>query len=159
MCKHFILTYVNILENKIEQFYWDFNVHIHFYSNKFNLFFFFFLIPYLQRGYKKKNYKEPKKIWNGMCKALGLWGSLSTRILGLWPKSRTRTRPRRRGLRQKRLCWKIERWDLVILGLESVLRMKTSSARLGWALGRWFDSKSDDPINSVGVDKNCRDIR
>ena len=57
----FILTYVNILENKIEQFNWDFNVHIHFYSNKFNLFFFFLLIPYLQRGYKRKNYKEPKK--------------------------------------------------------------------------------------------------
>ena len=51
-------------------------------------------------------------------RALGPWNSLSTHILGLWPKPRTRTRPRRRSLCQKRLCWKIERWDLVIIARE-----------------------------------------
>ena len=50
-----------------------------------------------------------------------------------------------------------KRWGLIIIAL--VLRMKTSSTRLGRGLGRWFDSKDDNPINSVGVDKHCRDIR
>ena len=50
-----------------------------------------------------------------------------------------------------------KRWGLIIIAL--VLRMKTSSTRLGRGLGRWFDSKDDNPINLVGVDKHCRDIR
>ena len=41
---------------------------------------------------------------------------------------------------------------MVIIALESVLRMKTSSTRLGQGLGRWFDSKDDYPGNSVGAD-------
>ena len=54
---------------------------------------------------------------------------------------------------------KIERWDLVIIALESMARMKTSSARLSQGPRRWFISKDDDPENSVGVDKHLRDIR
>ena len=45
-----------------------------------------------------------------------------------------------------------KRWGLVIIAPESVPRMKTSSARLGQGLGRWFDSKDDNPRNSVGAD-------
>ena len=52
-----------------------------------------------------------------------------------------------------------KRWGLVIIAPESVLRMKTSSARLGRGPGRWFDSKDDNSENSVGMDKHCRDIR
>ena len=52
-----------------------------------------------------------------------------------------------------------KRWGLVIIAPESVPRMKTSSARLGRGLGRWFDSKNNNPGNSVGADKHCRDIR
>ena len=52
-----------------------------------------------------------------------------------------------------------KRWGLVIIASESVPRMKTSSARLGRGPGRWFDSKDDNPENSVGADKHCRDIR
>ena len=42
---------------------------------------------------------------------------------------------------------------------ESVPRMKASSARQNRSPKRWFISKSDDPENSVGADKYCRDIR
>ena len=52
-----------------------------------------------------------------------------------------------------------KRWDLVIIDPESVPRMKTSSARLGRGPRRWFDSKDDNPRNSIGADKHCRDIR
>ena len=52
-----------------------------------------------------------------------------------------------------------KRWGLVIIASESVPRMKTSSARLGRGLGRWFDNKDDNPENSVGANKHCRDIR
>ena len=52
-----------------------------------------------------------------------------------------------------------KRWGLVIIAPESVLRMKTSSAKLGQGPARWFDSKDDNLGNSVGVDKHCRDIR
>ena len=41
---------------------------------------------------------------------------------------------------------------MVIIAPESVPRMKTSSARLGQDLGRWFDSKDDNPENLVGAD-------
>jgi len=34
-------------------------------------------------------------------------------------------------------------WGLVIMALESVPRMKTSSAELGRGPGRWFDNKDD----------------
>ena len=51
-----------------------------------------------------------------------------------------------------------KRWGLVIIALESVPRMKTSLAKLGRP-GRWFDSKDDNPENSIGADKHCRDIR
>ena len=52
-----------------------------------------------------------------------------------------------------------KRWGLIIIAPESVLRMKTSSAWLGQGPGRWFDGKDDNPGNSVGSDKHCRDIR
>ena len=52
-----------------------------------------------------------------------------------------------------------KRWGLVIIAPKSVPRMKTSSARLGRGLGRWFNSKDDNPENSIGADKHCRDIR
>ena len=45
-----------------------------------------------------------------------------------------------------------KRWGLVIIAPESVSRLKTSSARLGQGFGRWFDSKDDNPENSVGAD-------
>ena len=50
-------------------------------------------------------------------------------------------------------------WGLITIALESVSRMKTSLARLGRGLGRWFDSKDDNPRNSVRADKHCKDIR
>ena len=103
--------------------------------------------------------KSERRISRGYCRALRPWGSLSTRILGKWPKLRTRTYSRRRSLRQKGIYWKIERWDLVIIALESMPRMKTSSTRLSRGPRRWFISKGDDPRNSVGADKNWRDIR
>ena len=52
-----------------------------------------------------------------------------------------------------------KRWGSILMAPESVPRMKTSSAELGRGPGRWFDSKDDNPENSVGVDKHCRDIR
>ena len=52
-----------------------------------------------------------------------------------------------------------KRWSLIVIAPESVLRMKTSSARLGRGPGRWFDNKNDNLENSVGMDKHCRDIR
>ena len=52
-----------------------------------------------------------------------------------------------------------KRWGLVLKASESVPRMKTSSAKLGQGPGRWFDSKDDNLENSVGANKNCRDIR
>ena len=36
-------------------------------------------------------------------------------------------------------------WGLVIIAMESVPRMKTSSTGLGRGLGRWFDNKDDNP--------------
>ena len=45
-----------------------------------------------------------RRISKGYCRALGPRGSLSTRILGAWPKPRTMICPRRRSLCQKRLC-------------------------------------------------------
>ena len=59
----------------------------------------------------------------------------------------------------KETVLKIERWDLVIIALESMARMKTSSARLSQGPRRWFISKDDNLENSVGVDKHLRDIR
>ena len=50
-----------------------------------------------------------------------------------------------------------KRWGLIIIA--PVLRMKMSLTRLGRGLRRWFDSKDDNPINSVGLDKHCKDIR
>ena len=38
-----------------------------------------------------------------------------------------------------------KRWGLVIIIPKSVPRMKTSSAGLSRGLGRWFDSKGDNP--------------
>ena len=52
-----------------------------------------------------------------------------------------------------------KRWDLVIIAQESVPRMKESSARQSRGPKRRFINKSDDPENSVGADKHCRDIR
>ena len=52
-----------------------------------------------------------------------------------------------------------KRWVLVIIAPKSVPRMKTSSARLGRGLGRWFDSKDDNPRNSIEADKHCIDIK
>ena len=52
-----------------------------------------------------------------------------------------------------------KRWGLIIIALESVPRMKMSLARLGRGLRRWFDNKDDNPKNSVGANKHCRDIR
>ena len=52
-----------------------------------------------------------------------------------------------------------KRWDLIIIAQESVPRMKESSARQSRGPKRWFINKSDDPENSVGADKHCRDIR
>ena len=94
-----------------------------------------------------------------VCRALRPRGSLYTRILGLWPKPRARICLRRRSLRLKGLCWKIKRWDLVMIAPESVPRMKMSSARLSQGPRRWFISKGGDLGNSVGADKHCRDIR
>ena len=59
----------------------------------------------------------------------------------------------------KETVLKIERWDLVIIALESMAMMKTSSARLSQGPRRWFISKDDNLENSVGVDKHLRDIR
>ena len=52
-----------------------------------------------------------------------------------------------------------KRWGLIVIALESVLRMKTSSARMGRGLGRWFDGKDDNHRNLVRSDKHCRGIR
>ena len=52
-----------------------------------------------------------------------------------------------------------KRWGSILMALESVPKMKTSSAKLGRGPGRWIDSKDDNPWNSVGVDKHYRDIR
>ena len=52
-----------------------------------------------------------------------------------------------------------KRWGLIVIALESVLRMKTSSARMGRGLGRWFDGKDDNHRNLVGADKHSKDIR
>ena len=52
-----------------------------------------------------------------------------------------------------------KRWGLVIITPKSVPRMKTSSARLGQGLGRWFDNKDDNIGNSAGADKYCKYIR
>lgn len=93
------------------------------------------------------------------CRALGPRSSLSTCILGLWPKSRTMICPRRRSLRQKRLCWWTKRLALVIMAQESGLRMNKSSARQSRGLKRWSINKGDDPRNLVRADKHCRDIR
>ena len=38
-----------------------------------------------------------------------------------------------------------KRWGLVIMALESVPRMKTSSAELSRGPGRWIDSKDENP--------------
>ena len=49
--------------------------------------------------------EEPKRrILRGYCSAFRPWGSLFSCILGLRPKPRTRTYPRRGSLHQKRLC-------------------------------------------------------
>ena len=37
-----------------------------------------------------------------------------------------------------------KRWGSILMAPESVLRMKTSSAKLGQGPGRWFDSKDDN---------------
>ena len=68
------------------------------------------------------------------CRVLGPRSSSFTRILGLWPKLRIRICPRRRSLCQRRLCWWIKRWDLVIIAQESMPSMKVSSACLAVAL-------------------------
>ena len=52
-----------------------------------------------------------------------------------------------------------KRWGLVIIASKSVLRMKTSLARLGRGPRRRFDNKDDNPGNSIGADKHCRGIR
>ena len=52
-----------------------------------------------------------------------------------------------------------KRWGLVIMALESVPRMKTSSAELSRGPGRWIDNKDDNPWNLVGADKHYKDIR
>jgi len=38
-----------------------------------------------------------------------------------------------------------KKWGLVLKALESVLRMKTSSAELGRDPGKWIDGKDDNP--------------
>ena len=38
-----------------------------------------------------------------------------------------------------------KRWSLVLKDPESVPRMKTSLAKLGRGLGKWIDSKDDNP--------------
>ena len=38
-----------------------------------------------------------------------------------------------------------KRWGLVLKASKSVSRMKTSSAELGRGLGKWIDSKDDNP--------------
>ena len=38
-----------------------------------------------------------------------------------------------------------KRWGLVLKAPENVPRMKTSSAELGQGLGKWIDSKDDNP--------------
>ena len=38
-----------------------------------------------------------------------------------------------------------KRWGLILMALESVPRMKTSSTELGRGPGRWIDSKDDNP--------------
>ena len=38
-----------------------------------------------------------------------------------------------------------KRWGFVLKAPESVLRMKTLSAELGRGLGKWIDSKDDNP--------------
>ena len=52
-----------------------------------------------------------------------------------------------------------KKWDLVIIAQENVPRMKKSSARQSRGHKRWFINKGDDPGNSVGADKHCKDIR
>ena len=52
-----------------------------------------------------------------------------------------------------------KRWGLIIIASESVPRMKTSLARMGRGPGRWFDSKDDNPENSVRAGEHNRDIR
>ena len=42
---------------------------------------------------------------------------------------------------------------------ESGPRMNMSSARQSRGPKRWSVNKGDDPGNSVGADKHCRDIR
>ena len=52
-----------------------------------------------------------------------------------------------------------KRWGLIVIVSESVPRMKTFLAWLGQGPGRWFDGRDDNPGNSIGSDKHCRDIR
>ena len=98
--------------------------------------------------------EEPKRrLLRGYCRAFRPWGSLFACILGLRPKLR------RGSLHQKRLCWRIERWDLVIIALKSMPRMETLSARLSRGPRKWFINEGDNPRNSIGADEHCRDIR
>ena len=52
-----------------------------------------------------------------------------------------------------------KRWGLVLKAPKSAPRMKTSLAELGRGPGKWIDGKDDNPWNSFGANKHCRDIR
>ena len=52
-----------------------------------------------------------------------------------------------------------KRWGLVMIAQKSSPRMKGSSVGQNRGPIRWFIGKDDDPRNSVGADRHCRDIR
>ena len=52
-----------------------------------------------------------------------------------------------------------KRWSLIMIAQESSSRMKESSARQSQGPIRWVISKDDNPGNSVGADRHCREIR
>ena len=79
--------------------------------------------------------------------------------IGLMAKAENKDLPEEEKFSSKKIALINKRWGLIVIAPKSVSRMKTSSARLGRGPRRWFDSKDDNPRNSVGLDKHCKDIR
>ena len=52
-----------------------------------------------------------------------------------------------------------KRWGSVMIAPKSVPWMKESLAKQSRGPMRWYISKDDNPRNSVGADRHCRNIR
>ena len=76
-----------------------------------------------------------KKIIVWKCRAFGLRSSLSTRILGLWPKPRIRISPRRRSLSEETVLMN-KKVSLGHSGLKGWAEDGTSSTRQSQGLER-----------------------